>query len=156
LRLTISQSESERLDQAANASFVSTLTHELGMCLKDWCGSSAPVLHWMYRHEWDETLQRTRLLLSVPEAHVAAALRWLNRKFIVKASKACDFKIQIDCRPGMSQESQVRFHWQSVRSLLCAYHRQKDPARHLSQRPSSARGHLDFISHHKANPSLSN
>jgi DNA polymerase-3 subunit gamma/tau len=117
VRLTISRSESMRSDQAANASFVSKLTHELSMRLKDWCGSSAPVLHWMYRHEWDQTLQRTRLLLAIPEAHMAVAMHWMNCKFLVRASKIHDFKIQIAYRPGMSQESRVRFHWQSVRAL---------------------------------------
>jgi DNA polymerase-3 subunit gamma/tau len=118
LRLTISRSEPERSDRDGNAPLVSKLTHELGMRLKDWCGSSAPVLHWMYRHEWEgETLQRTRLLLSVPDAHVAAALRWLSCKFMVRASKDNDLKFQIAGRHGMSQEGQVRFHWQAVRAL---------------------------------------
>lgn len=117
VRLTISRSESVQFDQAANASFASKLTHELGMRLKEWCGSSAPVLHWMYRHEWDPTLQRTRLLLAIPEAHIATAMHWMNCKFLVRTSKTYDFKIQIACRAGMSQESRVRFHWQSVRAL---------------------------------------
>jgi hypothetical protein len=117
LRLTISHSESEQPDQALNASLVSKLTHELGMRLKDWSGSSVPVLHWMYRHEWDETVQRTRLLLAIPDAHIAAALRWLNCKFLVRSTKNYDFKVQIACRPGMSREGRVRFHWQSVRAL---------------------------------------
>jgi DNA polymerase III subunit gamma/tau len=88
------------------------------MRLKDWCRLPAPVLHWMYRHEWEkEMLQRTRLLLSVPDAHVTSALQWLSGKFLVRASKACNLKVQIACRPGMSKEGQVRFHWQSVRAL---------------------------------------
>lgn len=87
------------------------------MRLKDWSRSSMPVLHWMYRHEWDETLQRTRLLLAVPDEHVAAALHWINCKFLVKVAKDYDFKVQIACRPGMTQEGRVRFHWQSVRAL---------------------------------------
>jgi DNA polymerase-3 subunit gamma/tau len=118
LRLTISRLESQRPDHDGNALLVSKLTHELGMRLKDWCASSAPALHWMYRHEWEgEALQRTRLLLSIPDAHVAAALRWLSGKFVVRASKACNLKAQIAWRPGMSREGQVRFHWQGVRAL---------------------------------------
>jgi DNA polymerase-3 subunit gamma/tau len=117
LRLTVSRSESERSSQSVNASFVSKLTHELGMRLKDWSGSSVPVLHWMYRHEWDETLQRTRLLLAIPDAHIAAALRWMSGKFLVRAAKTYDVRTQIACRPGISGEGRVRFHWQSVRAL---------------------------------------
>jgi DNA polymerase-3 subunit gamma/tau len=117
LRLTISHSESEQPDQAVSASLVSKLTHELGMRLKDWCGSSPPALHWMYRHEWDETLQRTRLLLAIPDAHIAAALRWLNCKFLVRSAKNYDFKFLIACRSGMTLEGRVGFHWQSVRAL---------------------------------------
>lgn len=117
VRLTISRSRSVRSDQTANAPFVSRLTHELSMRLKDWCGSSAPVLHWMYRHEWDQTLPRTRLLLALPEAHIAVAMHWLNYKFLVRTSKTYDFKVQIACRSGVPQENRLRFHWQSVRAL---------------------------------------
>nr|WP_249780031.1 AAA family ATPase [Bradyrhizobium sp. dw_411] len=118
LRLTISCSGSGHPDNNGNALLVSKLTHELGMRLKDWCGSSSPVLHWMYRHEsQEETSQRTRLLLSIPDAHVGAALRWLSCKFVVRASRACNLRVQIACRSGVSQESRVRFHWQGVRAL---------------------------------------
>ncbi|MBR0866302.1 AAA family ATPase [Bradyrhizobium diazoefficiens] len=118
LRLTISRSGSDRINPEGNAQLVSKLTHELGMRLKDWCGSSSPVLHWMYRHEReDETRQRTRVLLSVPDEHVAAALAWLRAKFVPRMSRTCHLKVQIACRPGMPQEDRVRFHWQGVRAL---------------------------------------
>lgn len=119
LRLTISRSELDRTDSDGNAQIVSKLTHELGMRLKDWCGaSSSPVLHWMYRHEWgDETGQRTRILLSVPEEHIEEALAWLRVKFVPRISRTCDLKVQIACRPGMSPKERVRFHWRGVRAL---------------------------------------
>lgn len=118
LRLTMSRSELDRPDSDGNAQLVSKLTHELGMRLKDWCGAASPVLHWMYRHEWDgETGQRTRILLSVPDDHVAAALAWLRLKFVPRVSRTSDLKVQMACRPGMSQEDRVRFHWQGVRAL---------------------------------------
>ncbi|MHC2531877.1 DNA polymerase III subunit [Bradyrhizobium diazoefficiens] len=118
LRLTISRSELEQPDSDGNAQLVSKLTHELGMRLKNWCGTVSPVLHWMYRHEWDdETGQRTRILLSVPDEHIAAALAWLRVKFVPRISRTCDLKVQIACRPGISQGDRVRFHWQGVRAL---------------------------------------
>ncbi|QQO34276.1 AAA family ATPase [Bradyrhizobium diazoefficiens] len=118
LRLTMSRSELDRPDSDGNAQLVSKLTHELGMRVKDWCGAASPVLHWMYRHEWDgETGQRTRILLSVPDDHVAAALAWLRLKFVPRVSRTSDLKVQMACRPGMSQEDRVRFHWQGVRAL---------------------------------------
>ncbi|MEH2539175.1 DNA polymerase III subunit [Bradyrhizobium sp. AZCC 1699] len=118
LRLTISRSESDRPDPNGNAQLVSKLTHELGMRLKDWCGASSPILHWMYRHEWeDETRPRTRILLSVHEEHIAPALAWLRVKFVPRICRTCGLKVQIACRPGTSQEDRVRFHWQGVRAL---------------------------------------
>lgn len=117
LRLTISRSESDRPDPRANAQLVTKLTHELSMRLKDWCGTASPVVHWMYRHEWGETGQRTRILLSVPDEHIAATLAWLRVKFVPRISRTGDLKVQIACRPEMSQDDRVRFHWQGVRAL---------------------------------------
>lgn len=48
---------------------------------------------------------------------MAVTMYWMNCKFLVRASKTYDFKVQIAYRPGASQESRVRFHWQSVRAL---------------------------------------
>ena len=118
VRLTISPPESDRNDSGGNAQLVSKLTHELGMRLKEWSGSSSPVLHWMYRHELaDETRQTTRILLSIPDEYIEAALAWLRTKFLPRISRACDLKVQIGCRPRTSQEDRVRFHWQGVRAL---------------------------------------
>lgn len=117
LRLTLSCTEPDRPDPRANAQLVTKLTHELGMRLKDWCGATSPVVHWMYRHEWRESEQRTRILLSVPDEHIAATLAWLRLKFVPRISRTGDLKVQIVCRPDTSQDDGVRFHWQGVRAL---------------------------------------
>lgn len=117
LRLTISRSESDRPNARASAQLVTKLTHELSMRLKDWCGTASPVVHWMYRHEWGEMGQRTRILLSVPDEHIAATLAWLRVKFVPRISRTGDLKVQIACRPKMSLDDRVRFHWQGVRAL---------------------------------------
>ncbi|MCK1412467.1 AAA family ATPase [Bradyrhizobium sp. CW4] len=118
LRLTLSPSEPDRPDPRVNAQLVTKLTHELGMRLKDWCGTASPVLHWMYRHEWDdERGHRTRILLSVPDKHIVEALAWLRVKFVPRICRTSDLKVQIACRPVMSQKDRVRFHWQGVRAL---------------------------------------
>jgi len=117
LRLTLSRTEPDRPDPRVNAQLVTKLTHELGMRLKDWCGTAVPVVHWMYRHEWDDVGQRTRILLSVPDKHIVEALAWLRVKFVPRISRTFHLKVQMACRPGMSQEDRVRFHWQGVRAL---------------------------------------
>lgn len=160
LRLTIGRSETETVEPSGNARLVSKLTHELGMRLKDWEGASAPILHWIYRHEWDDQNRpRTRLLLSVPDAHVAATVRWLRHRFLVRALKTCHLNLLIAHRPAMSQAQRVHFHWQSVRALS----RHLDP--HLTARtvsgqvapmvdllkiPDSWRGPLTRIPHVQA------
>jgi hypothetical protein len=85
LCLTIRHGEFGIRDHLVGAGLISSLTHELGMRVKEWLSGSNPRYHWLYRHEADTDGHLvTRLALSVAEDHLTAVLRWLRSKFFAR------------------------------------------------------------------------
>ncbi len=98
LRLTIRHAEIGIRDHVTGAQLISDLTHELGMRLNEWRPDSNPQFHWIYRHEADdEGHLLTRLMMSVPEDHLAAAVDWIGpdslrddmRVWVFRPSQLC-------------------------------------------------------------------
>jgi DNA polymerase-3 subunit gamma/tau len=126
LRLTIHHAEIGIRDHVAGAELISGLTHELGMRLKEWCPDSNPQFHWMYRQEADDEGHLvTRVMMSVPEDHLVAAVHWMRsrffaRRFVSEGSSA----LTIVFRDSRNSERLLRFHWACIRALS----RSLDPA----------------------------
>lgn len=109
LRLTIRPAEMGIQDHHAGADLLSRLTHELGMRVSEWRPAAKAHFHWIYRHEADAAAQLvTRLLISIPEEHLTAALHWLWTKFPA---------LTIVRRNSQNPECQLRFHWAGIRAL---------------------------------------
>jgi DNA polymerase-3 subunit gamma/tau len=126
LRLTIRHGEFGIQDHLVGAGLISSLTHELGMRLKEWQSDSNPRYHWIYRHEADtDGYLLTRLALSVAEDHLAAALHWMRFKFFARrfASEVIP-ALTIALRHSQNPRCLLRFHWACIRALS----RSLDPA----------------------------
>jgi DNA polymerase-3 subunit gamma/tau len=126
LRLTIRHAETKILDHDAGAELISDLTHELGMRLNEWRPDSNPHFHWMYRHEADDEGHLvTRLMMSIPEGHLAAAVHWIGTRFFTRRFASEGFPaFTIVLRGSRNSERLLRFHWACVRALS----RSLDPA----------------------------
>ena len=126
LRLTIRHAEIKILDHDAGAELISDLTHELGMRLNEWRPDSNPHFHWMYRHEADEEGHLvTRLMMSIPEGHLAAAVHWIRTRFFARRFASEGFSdLPIALRDSRNSERLLRFHWACIRALS----RNLDPA----------------------------
>ena len=126
LRLTIRHAEIKILDHDAGAELISDLTHELGMRLNEWRPDSNPHFHWMYRHEADEEGHLvTRLMMSIPEGHLAAAVHWIRTRFFARRFASEGFSdLPIALRNSRNSERLLRFHWACIRALS----RNLDPA----------------------------
>ncbi len=126
LRLTIHHAEIGIRDHVAGAELISDLTHELGMRLNEWCPDSNPQFHWMHRHEADDEGHLvTRLVMSVPENHLAAAVLWMRSRFFARRFPSEPFPLPtIVLRDSRNSERAVRFHWACIRALS----RSLDPA----------------------------
>lgn len=95
-------------DIGRGADLTSRLTHELGMRFDEW-QPDAKQFHWIYRHEADEADQLvTRLMMSVPEDHLTAALHWIRSKFPA---------VSVVFRNALNLERLLRFHWAGIRVL---------------------------------------
>lgn len=113
IRVTINHRRLEGHDHAAGAKFVSALTHKLGMRIQDWAPDSEPHFHWLYQHEIDDDgALVTRLAISVPETHKAAAVKWLR-----STAPHDGLLIAGALRQADSLEQRIRFHWACVRAL---------------------------------------
>ena len=87
---------------------------------------SNPHFHWMYRHEADDEGHLvTRLMMSVPEDHLAAAVHWIRTRFFARrfASEGSS-ALTIVLRDSRNSERLLRFHWACIRALS----RSLDPA----------------------------
>lgn len=126
LRLTIRHAEIKILDHDAGAELISDLTHELGMRLNEWRPDSNPHFHWMYRHEADEEGHLvTRLMMSIPEGHLAAAVHWIRARFFARRFASEGFSyLPIALRDSRNPKRLLRFHWACIRALS----RSLDPA----------------------------
>jgi DNA polymerase-3 subunit gamma/tau len=126
LRLTIRHAEIKILDHDAGAELISDLTHELGMRLNEWRPDSNPHFHWMYRHEADDEGHLvTRLMMSIPEGHLAAAVHWIRTRFFARRFASEGFSdLPIVLRDSRNSERLLRFHWACIRALS----RSLDPA----------------------------
>jgi DNA polymerase-3 subunit gamma/tau len=126
LRLTIRHAEIKILDHDAGAELISDLTHELGMRLNEWRPDSNPHFHWMYRHEADDEGRLvTRLMMSIPERHLAAAVHWIRARFFARRFASEGFSyLPIALRDSQNPKRLLRFHWACIRALS----RSLDPA----------------------------
>ncbi len=126
LRLTIRHAEIGIRDHVAGAQLISDLTHELGMRLNEWRPDSNPHFHWMYRHEADDEGHLvTRLMMSVPEDHLAAAVHWIRTRFFARRFESVGFPtLTIVLRDSRNSERLLCFHWACIRALS----RSLDPA----------------------------
>ncbi|MGB6984107.1 MAG: hypothetical protein WBD78_17075 [Methylocella sp.] len=126
LRLTIRHGEFGIRDHLVGAGLISSLTHELGMRVKEWLSGSNPRYHWLYRHEADTDGHLvTRLALSVSEDHLTAVLRWLRSKFFARRFDGEVFPaLTIAVRHSQNPQRLLRFHWACIRALS----RSLDPA----------------------------
>jgi DNA polymerase-3 subunit gamma/tau len=80
----------------------------------------------MYRHEADnEGHLVTRLVMAVPEDHLAAAVHWMRSRFFARrfASEGSS-ALTIVLRDSRNSERLLRFHWACIRALS----RSLDPA----------------------------
>ncbi len=126
LRLTIRHAEIGIRDHDAGAELISDLTHELSMRLNEWRPGSNPQFHWMYRHEADDEGHLvTRLMMSVPEDHLAAAIHWIRSRFFARRYESVGFAaLTIVLRASRNPKRLQRFHWACIRALS----RSLDPA----------------------------
>jgi len=126
LRLTIRHAEIKILDHVAGAELISDLTHELSMRLNEWRPDSNPQFHWMYRHEADDEGHLvTRLMMSIPEGHLAAAVHWIRARFFARRFAREGFSyLPIALRDSRNPKRLLRFHWACIRALS----RSLDPA----------------------------
>jgi hypothetical protein len=126
LRLTIHHGEFGVQDHFAGAALISTLTHQLSMRLKEWQSDSNPRYHWIYRHEADtDGHLLTRLVLSVAEDHLAAALNWMRFEFFARRFASEVFPaLTIVVRDSQNPQRLLHFHWAFIRALS----RSLDPA----------------------------
>lgn len=106
------------VDPAAS-DVVSKMTHQLAMRLSEWTSvaQGSPVdFHWIYRHETDDLGQIvTRVLMAIPEKHIADAKRWAAKFFERQKSRTKIDRYSFVHRRGTQRC--LRFHWFSVRVL---------------------------------------
>jgi DNA polymerase-3 subunit gamma/tau len=126
LRLTIRHAEIGIRNHVAGAELISDLTHELSMRLNEWRPDSNPQFHWMYRHEADDEGHLvTRLMMSVPEDHLTAAVHWIRSRFFARRYESVGFPaLTIVLRTSRNPKCLLRFHWACIRALS----RSLDPA----------------------------
>lgn len=137
LRLTVSHCALGISDHRVGARLVSDLTDELGRRIEYWEPGSP--YHWVYRHEADVDGELvSRVLLSIPDHLLDAAIDWLHR-FASRRAKAAiadrsDLRDEADFgdngisvtsgralllsyrRAGVDSDL-MRFHWQGIRSF---------------------------------------
>jgi len=100
----------------AMTAVATAITQKLGMQIQYWDGGQRS-FHWLSFHERCEGQSPTlRLLLSVPECHGEAAVRWLKSKISLEcAQKYAGTVFQVSSRTGCDEKCRVRFHWQGIR-----------------------------------------
>lgn len=137
LRLTVDHSALGSSDHCDGARLVSDLTDELRGRVEYWEPGSP--YHWVYRHEADVAGNLvSRILLSVPDHLLDAAVDWLHR-FTARRAKSVtadlvdlrgeadyedseisgtsDRTLRISYRRSGVDADLVRFHWQGIRSF---------------------------------------
>jgi DNA polymerase III delta prime subunit len=117
------------IEQAAKEA-ITCLTHELGLRVNAWAGSSGERgFHWIYRNGRISDTIHCRLAVHIPYDHLDAAGRWLSAKdWKMERATAITVSSRFhDPRPANTkarETSRRNFHWHCMRELWAAL----DPA----------------------------
>lgn len=119
----------QHLDAAAREA-ITSLTHELGLQVKDRTnGKAGRGLHWIYRNRRSAGAIHCQLAVHVPYEHLDAAERWLaSKEWKCSVGEAttlsANFHNPKPPNPKAREISRRNFHWQCMRALWAAV----DPA----------------------------